>query len=239
MFPFITKTVNPLGGDCYQCKYCYIHGIKGMKRRFVRLRDKYSGDFKLYDQVLDKRYGENDFIFFCDCIDYLHPKVPTSWIRAIFEWIERSPKTKFLSLTKNPDRYFDFQHELPTNMILGCTIESDIPYPELSKAPIQDSRINIMESIANSVNLFQYERLISIEPILKFNTGYRSFYNKLSFTIPDIIVIGYDNHNCKLPEPSLAETKSLINLLEQLKYYHKVPNRPKIIKKTIRKAWWE
>jgi len=239
MFPFITETANPIGGECYNCKYCYIHGSRGMKIRFKRMKNKYSGDMKLYEQVLDKRYGENDFVFFCDCIDYLHPKVPTNWIRIIFEWIEKSPRTKFLSLTKNPARYLDLKSEIPVNMYLGCTIESDIAYPELSNAPAQNERLKLMADLANDVSTFQHKKVLSIEPILKFTGVEYWFYTAISFTLPDIIVIGYDNHNYKLPEPSLEETNKLIRYLERLRYYNREPDKPKIVLKTIRKAWWE
>jgi len=277
MFSFITHTANPLGGKCYNCSYCYIHGRKGMKKRFKHIRDKYSGEYRIYENVLKKRYKAGDFVFFCDCIDYLNNDVPSEFIREIYEWIEKSPRARFLSLTKNPERYFEFRYEIPHNVVLGSTIETDIDYDLLNKilidilisekskkslsnlmrdnifrnikesfsnitesniyksdAPSPNIRIKAMMDITNSLILSPYPRFISIEPILKFSS---IFGDKIKMIVPSLIAIGYDNHNNKLPEPSIYDTMGLINYLKNIKYQYS--SKPKIIRKTIRRAWWE
>ena len=231
MFDFVTDTKNPLGGDCYGCVYCYIHGKRGMKKRFPVINKKYSGYFTLYPKVFKEKIKGN-LCFFCDCIDYLHPDVPNEYVLKIYSWIYSYYHyygVNFLSLTKNPKRYFDFEKKLPINMILGSTIESNRNYPELSKAPPQEYRLKAMIELANNINLFHYRRFISIEPILDFDT--ETFVNLLRFALIKEVAIGYDNYHCKLPEPSLDKTMELIKILEGYKI--------KVHRKTLRKAWWE
>lgn len=229
MFDFITVCRNPLGGYCYGCNYCYIHGAKGMKIRFEHIRNKYSGEPRLYEHILDERFKDDDFVFFCDCIDYLRSDIPDEYIRRIYEWIERNYPTNFLSLTKNPERYLEFKDELPINMYVGSTIESNVNYPDISNAPLQMNRISSMMDITNSINIFHYRRMISIEPILEFDLTSFVFY--IRCINPEFVVIGYDNHKNKLPEPSKADTLMLIAELEKYGI--------KVIRKSIRKAWWE
>jgi hypothetical protein len=47
---------------------------------------------------------------------------------------------------------------------------------------------------------------------------------------PKIVYIGYDNHNCKLIEPSITKVLDLISHLEEF---------TEVRRKTLRKAWWE
>lgn len=227
MYDFVSQIrPNPIGGSCYNCIYCYIHGKKGMKIRFPNLRKKYSGEFRLYPKALQTIF-KKDLIFFCDCIDWLHENMPISIINQIIEWIKKSPKANFLSLTKNPARYLQILETIPPNLILGCTIESDINYPEYSKAPSQSNRLkNMIKLEQNSDNSL----FLSIEPILKFN--FDNFHDQIEQINPIYgIAIGYDNHNNKLAEPKLKDTLSLRNYLIRTGF--------KVIDKTLKKAWWE
>lgn len=226
MYDFVSeKRPNPIGGHCYDCTYCYIHGKKGMKIRFPNLKMKYSGEFRLYQKVLNKKYKKDELIFFCDCIDWLHKDMPIMITNKIIEWIKKSPKATFLSLTKNPDRYF--QIEIPSNLILGCTIESNINYPQYSKAPTQTNRLKDMMLLERYSD---NKRFLSIEPILKFN--FNEFLSYIEKINPNFgIAIGYDNHNNRLDEPTLKDTMSLRNILIRSGF--------NVIDKTLKKAWWE
>ncbi|GAI06806.1 unnamed protein product [marine sediment metagenome] len=70
-------------------------------------------------------------------------------------------------------------------------------------------------------------KAVTIEPILQFTSILAVWIEQIN---PEFVYVGYDNHNCRLPEPSLAETMKLI---EQLEVFTEVRT------KTIRKAWWE
>jgi hypothetical protein len=242
MFNFVDKTANPIGGDCYNCVYCYIHGNKGMKYRFPHLKKKYSGEFKLYPHIFETKYKEGETVFFCDCIDYLHDKVPRRFIRQIFEWIERHPKTSFLSLTKNPQRYLDLIDDIPSNIILGSTIESNVNYPNYSDAPSQKLRLRAMYDIVNSsTKLYQIPKdfehlpiMISIEPILDFDFSFVDIIARIIRTgrmKDNYVVVGYDNYGYKLLEPRLDKTELLIGELRK--------RGIRVIEKSLRKAWFE
>ncbi|MBA7661645.1 hypothetical protein ES703_69665 [subsurface metagenome] len=130
-------------------------------------------------------------------------------------------------MTKNPARYLQIIENIPTNLILGCTIESDINYPQYSKAPTQSNRIkNMIKLEQNSDN----KRFLSIEPILKFN--FDNFCDQIEEINPVYgVAIGYDNHHNKLDEPEFRDTLSLRNYL--------IRNGFNVIDKTLKKAWWE
>lgn len=230
MFDFVTITKNPLGGDCYGCEYCYIHGKRGMKVRFEHIRNKYSGEPKLYDSVLNEKLKEYMLCFPCSSIDYLHPRVSTEMVFRIIEWFERNPNVLFLSLTKNPRRYLEFAEWIPINVILGATIESNINHPKYSKAPLRIERIKAMMDIAKERKLINNKRFMSIEPILHFD--YELFLSHILQINPNFgIAIGYDNYHYKLQEPSLANTMLLRHRLIHYRF--------RIFDKTLRKAWWE
>jgi len=137
-------------------------------------------------------------------------------------------KTFYLQ-TKNPS-VFEALNELcgfPRNVKLGITLETNLEefntpssfkkYGEISKAP---------KPIDRWVNLYLID-YVTIEPILDFDEEFACMIKCLR---PEFVYIGYDNHNCKLPEPPLEKTLRLIEELEKF---------TEVRLKTIRKAWWE
>ena len=179
-----------------------------------------------YEKNLEKIYGDGKFVFVCDCIDIFHPYIPDWIIRRVLEWIGRCNRAMFLLLTKNPRRFFDFKDEIPVNVCLGVTVESNINY-KYGSSPPQDERLKVFADLANDVQLFQYARLISVEPVMGFDLD--SFYWNIRFCLPDCVVIGYDNHNSKLVEPYEKDVLKLIGMLEKAGII--------VIRKTIREKW--
>ena len=118
-------------------------------------------------------------------------------------------------------------------MILATTIETDKTefhnnpsiykaYYEISKAPVPSERVIPMSLLDHN------RKAVTIEPILSFH--HNNMMMNVEVIQPEIVYVGYDNHNCKLPEPSLAKTKKLIADLETI---------TEVRIKTLRKAWWE
>jgi len=234
MYSFVhSERPNPLGGKCYGCNYCYIHGLKGMKIRFKHIRDKYSGDFKLYRKTLLRLMSirSDKPIFFCDCIDYMHEDNSSENIKDILWHIKNNRyNTTFLSLTKNPIRYVEFEDDIPSNMILGVTIESNRIFENISKAPNNIERFKALDKITNNDKIEHIPRFISIEPIMSFD--HDIFYTWIEKVNPVFgIAIGYDNHYTKLDEPSLKDTLSLRKEL--------IFSNFRIFDKQLRKAHWE
>lgn len=214
MFPFITKTWNPLGGHCeHECVYCWSQGPKGLVKKYNMF--KYQDVPYLVEKELERKFDPDDFIFVCDMVDLFATNVHPSIIREIFDFIRYSP-AKFLLLTKRPGMYFYFlvEHIIPHNCVLGATIESNRNYPKISMAPTQNERITHMIDLAKSDGLYgNYNQFVSIEPILDFD--FETFRIQLESIKPWAVAIGYDNYQNNLPEPPLAKMRQLINELKR------------------------
>ncbi len=225
MFPFISDTCNPIGGYCYDCRYCYIHGVRGMKIRYGHMRDKYSGQHELYESVLSKRFKEGRFVFPCDCIDIFHPDIPRYMVRRTLEWIDGN-EAMFLLLTKNPVGFEEYKLELPNNISIGITCETNRDYGK-GVIPNPYNRFKVFKHMVFSGEYDHYPRLISIEPIMKFDMI--TLYNQIKFCEPDCVAIGYDSGNNKLYEPYKSETLELIHRLRD--------SGVLVIEKLIKEKW--
>jgi len=227
MFPFITKTWNPVRATCpHNCKYCW---AKQLIKKYNMT--KYMVKEPQFTQT-KTNFTDKDFIFVCDMIDLFADNIPSTIIQKVIDVTYKYSDTKFLFLTKNPKRYTEFK--FPVNCVLGATIESNINYPKISDAPLQEERLQAMDQLtipSNYYSMYNNTIFISIEPILDFT--YDFIKKLLSFQLDGqfAVAIGYDNYNNKLPEPELEKTKWLIQILKD--------NDIKVYEKTIRKAWYE
>lgn len=156
-------------------------------------------------------------------------------LEILFQYAKDNPQTTFFMSTKNPQ--FLWHRQLPSNLIVAITLETNCNnflyhepknpsiydyYSMLSKAPPPTDRYK-------SFSLVQHPRkAVTIEPILSFSLD--RFIEELQLLKPEFVYIGYDNHNCFLPEPTLSETQKLINELTKV---------IEVRLKTIRKAWYE
>lgn len=213
MFPFITKTWNPLCGQCFHdCCYCWAKSL--IKRHAM---PKYVGRHRLDEKQMRRRFNKGDFVFVQDMSDLFAITVPHEMINKILEAIRQSPEAQFLLLTKNPRRYGEF--DLPENTVAGATIETDIQrhLTEVSpNAPSYNDRLVGLAAI-------DHPTMISIEPIMAFSYG---FLMDLIIIKPDFVAIGFDNYNNNLPEPSLKQAEGLAEALEELGF--------KVYRKTMR-----
>ena len=225
MFSFITGTCNPLGGVCPGlCSYCWAQSEKGLAKRYGHI--KYQGPPRLYAEVLRKRYREGDFIFDCDMRDKYSPDVPDEMIHRVYEWQAASPEAVWLDLTKYPTRYPGLLEHVPGNVVLGATIETDMPIPaEVSRADSTWLRLQVMRYVAENTG---HRTFVSVEPIMDFRP--ERFAAALEKVRPWRVAVGYDNWGNKLNEPPLWKTERLIELLEEF---------TEVERKTIRRAWWE
>jgi len=225
MFPFITRTWNPLGGRCpHNCKYCWSMGDKGLVKKYNM--KKYIGEIRLIEKELKVLFSENDFVFIQDMSDLYAWTVPLKYILKIHKILDKFPNTKFLSLTKNPERYILFKDLFPKNLVLGATIESNRNYEYISNAPPQEDRLFFMKYLKRITGNSLF---ISIEPILDFDLEIFKEYllNDIFGIKPWAVAVGYDNYNNNLPEPNLEKTMELIKCLEK---------KTKVFRKTLRKS---
>lgn len=225
MFPFITCTWNPLGGECrHLCEYCWARKLIE-RNKFA----KYQGSPRLVEKEMERQFKFGDFVFVCDMCDLFGDWVPDELIEKVLEVTRRFPETHFLFLTKNPGRYYYLmgRGRAGNNVVLGATIESNRSYLELSRAPDQVERIRSMYQVSlDKCATGLLRRFISIEPILDFDP---SLIADITYIGPWAIAVGYDNYGHHLPEPSLEKTLDLIRQLEA--------NHIIVYRKTLREAW--
>lgn len=236
MFSFVDRTSNPIGARCpFGCVYCWSQGRNGLIER-LRM-SKYSREVKLYCGELKKKFRENEFIFLCSMLDWLAPNIPDKFIDAVLLMIKHNPKSQFLTLTKNPWRINTFARMIPSNMVFGTTIETDLTFYDLSSKYQHYSRIsNAPDPRRRLTNLFTLSKrfdfpfFISIEPILAFSPNFGRLIAKMKSALWRV-AIGYDNYGHELPEPKLVDTQNLI--------YYLNSQGIRVTKKTLRKAWYE
>ena len=226
MFNIISKTWNPVTGCYHDCVYCWARRLAMTK---LRNKERYAKGFRprLNKEEFNVKFNEGELVFVSDMGDLFGSFIPDGWILMVLKYIEKFPKTHFLFLTKNPERYLNFIDKIPSNAILGATIETNrddiyMQY-EISNAPPPGNRIEAMKKLRWS------KKFISIEPILDFDLD--TFVKEINEIAPIMVYVGYDNYNYKLPEPPLNKTLKLIKRLSEGPIV--------VIKKTIRPAWNE
>jgi protein gp37 len=131
-------TWNPVTG-CYgpggtkeakkPCFYCFARDTAtrykggaafpdGFEPQF---REKYLGDF---DKMPWCNLSDGTKIFVSDMGDLFGDWVPDEWIEKVIEVTRANSHLIFQFLTKNPNRYADFEFQFDGNCWLGTTVES-------------------------------------------------------------------------------------------------------------------
>ena len=207
MYPFVTHTWNPIRGKCpHDCKYCYMKKFK-------------VGELRLERKEFHTNLGKGNFIFVGSSTDMFADDVPGEWINKVLDYCRKFNNT-YLFQSKNPRRFHSFI--FPANSILGTTFESNLDW-KLSKAPQPCPR---MEELSI---LDDYEKMISIEPILEFDLEWVVDHVKL--VRPKFVSIGADSQGHNLPEPSPEKVKKLIEELEKFTEVKVKPNLNRIMRK--------
>jgi len=195
------------------CLKCYRYEPHAHLERLLKKPPKTVGD----EFIFFPSSGDPAFASFAD-------------LSVALEYARKYVDTKFLIQSKNPSYFIDV--DFPDNVILATTIETNqdtfetpskyTSYSQISKAPSPYKRYLAMLEV-------QYKhKMVTIEPILQFQHGVLlTWIVKIK---PEIVYVGYDNHNYHLPEPTLEETQVLI---DRMKLFTEVRV------KTLRRAWWE
>jgi protein gp37 len=214
LYDFISHTWNPVKGECpYQCSYCYV-------RRMMERYGRKQNPLHLDEKELKTDLGQHNFIFVCSGCDLFHPDVPDEWIMKVIGkttvvWRDNT----FLWHTKNPERAFDFL--FPPNSVLCATIESNIPWPGISKAPQPFDRIDALKR-------WKGRKMISVEPVTDFNV--MTFSEMILSCEPEQVNIGADSGSNRLPEPSPEKLAALIEALRPFTRVHLKSNLKRLYK---------
>ena len=238
MFGFVTETWNPIVGCSHNCVYCWARRQAQRQKKNCPKCGWFTPH--LHEERLNRKFKPNILVFVCDMADLFCEKVEEYQIKLVLDVIKRNPRTMFFLETKNPARMAFLASYIPKNVILSATIETnrtwdtyglieavgEWDYDDISNAPYPANRYYYM----THSNLRGYQKHISIEPIIDFDLDILlKWILKIK---PNFgVSVGYDNYNCRLPEPPLAKTLQLIEQLEK----HGI----KVERKTLRKAWWE
>ena len=210
-------------GCKYNCKYCVSSFQPLMKRQPCELCKSYEPHIH-YDRFWTKpsKTTGKDFLFQCDCGDISFADPLT--FHYLITYCRFYGDRTFLIQSKNPACFH--KYNFPDNVILGATIETnrDEITKKISKAPLPSIRFKDM------VKLDHRRRMITIEPILKFDL--KVMLDWIKKINPEVVYVGYDSHpKNKLDEPTEAETKRLIAEISKLGI--------EVRKKLIRPAWDE
>jgi protein gp37 len=107
---------NPIKGICkHNCFYCY---AIAMYKRF-KWDKKIRLDLSVFDKI--KNIKKPSKIFVCSTHDILGDWIESSDIYQIFNKAKEYPQHKFIFLSKNPKRYYNF-YNLSDNIWRGVTI---------------------------------------------------------------------------------------------------------------------
>lgn len=206
MYQWVTHTHAHLGGECpHKCSYCYVDS-------FRQRVPKYQGKLRLMENELKVNYGrrsenypDGKTIFIENCNDLFAEEVPTKWIQQIIDHCHEFPDNMYVFQTKNPDGYRHFC--FPERYILGVTIETNRPIPNIGNAPPPPVRL------ADMLGQLLKTKFITIEPILDFDVDIFSDYIKR--ISPDFVNIGADSKRHGLEEPTMEKVQQLIDKLNE------------------------
>ena len=216
MYPFIDYTWNPVKGKCpYDCSYCYV------SRMFKRFK-KEQKPLAIDEIKATANLGKYRTIFVCSGCDLFHPDVPDWWIEYIGQQAFDFSLNRYILHTKNPERARKFYVDFPIDTVLCATIESNIPWPGISKAPQAFERI---------VGLRQWPgpRMVTIEPVMDFDV--MTFSEMIISCKPEQVNIGADSGRNGLPEPSTEKIAALIEALRPFTRVH--------LKKNLKRLYQE
>jgi len=209
MYRWITKTWNPVRGECpHKCSYCYVP--------HSRVKHLYEGTPQLIESAF-KPLGHGKTIFVGSMFDIWADKIPSEWIVRILEHCRKYDNT-YLLQSKNPKRFLDFIQMCPDKTIFGTTIESN-RITDIVKNRVYPLQLLVVHG---------YKVMVSIEPILDFDIDI--FTPQLSTTKPIFISIGADSKKHNLKEPTPEKVKALITELERFTEVRQKDNLQRLLR---------
>jgi len=207
MYSFVTHTWNTVKGKCpHKCHYCYM--TKWGEQKPVR--------FDATELKTDLEAG--NIIFVGSSCDMFAKDIPDQWILDTLAHCGKFDNT-YLFQSKNPARFHNMMEHMPPKVIFGTTIESDINHNEMGETPNVINRALAMMHLSNS----GYKTMVTIEPIMSFNT--EKLFASVKLCGPAWVNIGANtNPKAKLPEPSPEKIDELITKLKEITEVKIKPN---------------
>lgn len=199
---------NPQVGCLFDCRYCEPTFKAQAKRQRARCERCYEYTPHEHPERLAKmpRGGNGKTLFVCSSgdISFASPEYMHRIINAV-----RCYDGPALLQSKRPEFFAPFLAELPRNVILGTTLETnrDERYELVSKAPPPNDRWR------QFYDLKWPRKAVTAEPLMDF--GPIGFANMIELIGPEHIWIGYNSRpkQVELPEPPEGK---VIQLMERL-----------------------
>ncbi len=170
------ETINPLGWGCYgptgtaarpkPCSYCYAQrASRGpwAAQRGCPLCQQFIPHW--HPEMLEKPRGwrKSRRIFVQSMGDLLHPETPAEHVQACIDLARELPRHTFIFLTKNPERYREF--EFPGNSWIGATATNQKQWDRAIEALYQKQMDNLPRTDGWPTFFISAEPLISaIDP---------------------------------------------------------------------------
>jgi DNA repair photolyase len=207
MYEWVTHMHSHLRGECpHGCEYCY---VQAHERRWKS--GAFKGALRLKRDELAVKYGSGKVIFVEHQNDLFADGVPMGWVLEILEHCRAWPDNEYVFQTKNPGRLLrTFMAYMPADCVVGTTIETNMMYPCMGRAPRIWQRawaMGKLRMLHPRMRLF-----VTIEPILAFDLEEMV---KIATFKPDFVNIGADSKGHGLPEPTRAEVLALVKALEE------------------------
>jgi len=197
MYAFVTHTFNMIKGKCsHDCSYCFMKQFK-------------LNDIRFDNKELKTELGKDNFIFVGSSCDMWANDIPEDWILKTLAYC-KSFDNKYLFQSKNPTRISTYYSGdwIPTNSVIGTTIETNRQYKQMGNTPSTDNR-----ALSLSTVLDKFKTTVTIEPIMNFDLN--ELLDIIITCNPEWVSIGADSKNHKLPEPSSSKIHTLINGLKE------------------------
>lgn len=198
-----TVTWNPFKGCYFDCVYCKKSFQLQAKRQKHNCMDCYNYRPHMHPERL-KKIPKAELVFACGNGDI---NFATHMQKAmIFRAIQFKPTQTFLLQTKQPQCLSGWR--IPSNVIIGTTIETNRDTKHISKAPRTELRYCFLKEL-------NCRKAVTLEPILDFDLEVlKEWIWEIN---PEIVWVGYANHikGLELEEPSLQKTNDLITELDK------------------------
>jgi len=196
------RTWNIFTGCRFGCSYC--NARKSAETRFKhipRYRDGFMPTFN--EKLLSRRFKPDEFIFVAYMGDIFWALRP--WVKQILARIKQFPEVSFLIISKAPEVLWQWKLEIPLNVYLGTTIESNRDYG-LSKAPPPVERFRQLAGYPHN------HKFLAVEPVMDFDLA--EMVNWVKLLQPDIVEVGADNYGNCLPEPGWLKVQALLSQIK-------------------------
>ncbi len=197
-------TWNTVKGKCpHNCSYCYC-------KRWGE-----QSELHFDEKELKTDLGKGNFIFVGSSCDMWAESMFPIWIFRTLDYCKKF-NNRYLFQSKNPARIYRMRSQLPVDIVLGTTMESNWDHPEAHGRSILAGQPTILRRVdaIKEIRKLGYPVMITIEPIMRFDL--RTFSEMIFDINPQWVNIGANtNTKVKLPEPKSEEIRDLISTLSE------------------------